>query len=92
MPTLHPPGPTGRKESTWNADAIKVSAKQLAMLRMPADESAWALGAEAARIANRSNNDAATREALIEMSIHMSTAYGTDDELRTWWMSIAGLA
>jgi hypothetical protein len=74
-----------------NADAIKVSAKQLATLRLPADDDAWAAGALKAQQASDCTNDDDRRVALTQMSEHMTEAYGADPQLRSWWLDRAGL-
>lgn len=71
-------------------DAIKLSARQVANLPLPADRAAWAEGAHAARQAATASADgdrAAWRDALGVLGSAMCTAYGVDAEsvLPWWW-------
>ena len=70
-------------------DAIKLSARQVANLPLPADRAAWAEGAHAARqaaTASASGDRAAWHGALNRLGSAMCTAYGVDAEsVLTWW-------
>ena len=72
-----------------SADAIKLSARQVAALPLPADTVAWAAGATAARVATAAGEagDAdAWRRALATLGDAMDDAYGAADaSARTWW-------
>ena len=54
--------------------SVKVSARQLAALPLPADDAAWARGAELARGGR-----------LAEAGAAMTAAYGGDDAALEWW-------
>jgi len=70
-------------------DAIKLSARQVAALPLPADGAAWADGAAAARAATAAGEagDApGWRHALATLADAMGAAYGSEDpSLRAWW-------
>ena len=72
-----------------SADAIKLSARQVAALPLPADTAAWAAGAAAARAAT-SAADAADGDAWIaalrQLGTAMDAAYSVPStEVSSWW-------
>lgn len=74
-----------------NADAIKVSAKQLSALPLPALIEPWD---RAARSAERGMNATAAvsrNSELVEMAVAMNDAYGLGEELFEWWAMRAGV-
>ncbi|HZQ57992.1 MAG TPA: N-6 DNA methylase [Acidimicrobiales bacterium] len=70
-------------------DAIKLSAKQVAALPLPADRAAWAAGAEAARaatLAGRSGDIEGWQAALVVLGDAMDEAYASRaPAVRAWW-------
>ena len=69
--------------------SVKVSARQLAALPLPADTSAWADGAALARRAQGAS--AADRALLLsEVGAAMTAAYGADDACLDWWRARIG--
>ncbi len=70
-------------------DAIKLSARQVTALPLPADRGAWADGADAARaatFAGRRGDGATWRAALGRLGDAMTDAYRVDDgAVRAWW-------
>jgi hypothetical protein len=70
-------------------DAIKLAARQVADLPLPADRAAWCEGAHAAReaaTASAGGDRDAWRDALHAMASAMCTAYGVDAEsVVAWW-------
>jgi predicted RNA methylase len=69
--------------------SVKVSARQLAALPLPADTSAWADGAALARRAQGAS--AADRPVLLsEVGAAMTAAYGADDACLDWWRARIG--
>ena len=64
--------------------SIKVSARQLAALPLPADERSWAEGARLARAAQAASDD--ERPALLAATGRvMSAAYRADPSSYEWW-------
>jgi predicted RNA methylase len=59
-----------------NPDAIKLSARQLLDVPLPADEEAWGEGAEALRTGK-----------ILDAGRAMSRAFGTGDEVFDWWQA-----
>jgi hypothetical protein len=77
-----------------SADAIKLSAAQVARLPLPADRLAWRQGADAARaatLAARAGDGGAWRDALATLADAMGDAYGgPGGEVRAWWWERVG--
>jgi hypothetical protein len=59
--------------------SVKVSARQLAALPLPADDDAWS---EAARLLERGAD-------LLQVATVMTRAYGGDAEVTDWWSARA---
>jgi hypothetical protein len=79
-----------------SADAIKLSARQIAALPLPADAAAWAAGAAAARAATRAAESADGEgwlAALRQLGTAMDAAYSvvSADVWSWWWERIARL-
>jgi hypothetical protein len=75
-----------------SARAIKLSAKQLAALPLPADRRAWDRAAELARAAQESGSDEERRGRLVECAEEMCVAYGGGHAAALdWWRGRAGL-
>jgi hypothetical protein len=72
-----------------SSDAIKLSARQVAALPLPADRAAWDAGARAARratMASRAADVVGWRAALDEVGLVMCAAYGVPAEpVLGWW-------
>jgi hypothetical protein len=72
-----------------SADAIKLSAKQVAALPLPADRTAWAAGADAARaatMAGRAGDTEGWQSGLLVLADAMDEAYASRaPRLRAWW-------
>jgi hypothetical protein len=72
-----------------SADAIKLSATEVARLPLPADRGAWGAGAVAARaatLAARAGDGDGWRRALATVADAMADAYGgPHPEVRAWW-------
>jgi SAM-dependent methyltransferase len=69
--------------------SVKVSARQLAALPRPADESRWAEGAALAREAQRATSE--NRSALLDqVGAAMTAAYGVGDASLDWWRARIG--
>jgi hypothetical protein len=72
--------------------SVKVSARQLAALPLPADGDAWAAGADLARRAQQADDGDARLELLGETGRAMSAAYGApgrsgvSGEVLDWWL------
>jgi hypothetical protein len=76
-------------------DAIKLSARQVEALPLPADPLAWARGAAAARsatMAARRGDRAGWRADLDELGASMCAAYGAEQVLRWWGARLDRLA
>lgn len=72
--------------SALSADAIKLSARQVAALPLPVDDERWDAGAAAAREAMHAGDGDGWRHALQETGERMCAAYGVDtDEVMPWW-------
>ena len=72
--------------SALSADAIKLSARQVAALPLPRHGDAWDRGAEAGRCATVAPTDRAWMEALDRMGWAMCEAYGVDGgSVMPWW-------
>jgi hypothetical protein len=68
-----------------SADAIKLSARQVADLPLPADTRRWNRAATRLRQAHGSGH--IDRSALLDAAADMTRAYGCDDSLTAWWMA-----
>ncbi|RHW26126.1 methyltransferase domain-containing protein [Nocardioides immobilis] len=69
--------------------SVKVSARQLAGLPLPADQEAWAAGAELARRAQHASD--ADRPALLSaVGEAMTAAYGAGPASLDWWRARIG--
>jgi len=72
-----------------SSDAIKLSARQVAALPLPADGAAWEAGARAAKratLASRAGDVAGWRAALDELGVAMCAAYAVPAEpVLGWW-------
>ena len=68
--------------------SIKVSARQLAGLPLPADAEAWADGARLAEAAQRSD-DEGRPGLLADTATAMTAAYAGDAEVLHWWLERA---
>lgn len=68
-----------------NMRAIKLSARQVAALRLPVDQAAWDQGA---RLAERAQAEG--RQHLAELGRVMCVAYGAGDEVLEWWLERLG--
>ncbi|HVM66999.1 MAG TPA: hypothetical protein VMU14_19180, partial [Acidimicrobiales bacterium] len=72
-----------------SADAIKLSAAEVARLPLPADREAWRAGAGAARAATeagRRGDADGWRGALATLADAMGDAYGgPEPAVRSWW-------
>lgn len=64
--------------------SVKVSARQLAALPLPADTEAWAEGAVLAQRAQHAAGD--RTQILAEVARLMTAAYGGTDEVLAWWL------
>jgi len=77
-----------------SADAIKLSARQVAALPLPADTAAWMAGARAARAATQAaeaGDGEGWLAALAELGTAMDAAYGvTSDAVSSWWWERIG--
>jgi hypothetical protein len=76
-------------------DAIKLSARQVAALPLPADRLAWAGGAAAARSATMAahrGDRTGWRADLDELGVSMCAAYGADQVLGWWGARLDRLA
>ncbi|UMG92687.1 N-6 DNA methylase [Nocardioides sp. TF02-7] len=67
--------------------SVKLSARQLAALPLPADPDAWAEGALLAERAQRDRDPS----ALAATARVMTRAYGGDEEVTAWWLERAGV-
>ena len=65
--------------------AIKLSAKQVGQLPLPAHHAHWDAGAVAVRRAQ--HQPSRRREHLAEAAPHMCRAYGTADNSLEWWLA-----
>ncbi|GAC1544249.1 MAG: hypothetical protein NVS3B12_32930 [Acidimicrobiales bacterium] len=82
----------GRREfagAALSRDAIKMSARQIAGIPLPAEQEAWDKSARTVREATeaaRRGDDAGWLEALLEVGATMCDAYGVGREpLTAWW-------
>lgn len=75
-----------------NADAIKVSAKQLALLPLPVPSKHWDEAAEYARCASEATDDEVRRQYLVSLGQAMNCAYQTSDDLLAWWTNRLGVS
>ena len=69
-------------------DAVRIRARTLARVPLPADQGAWDLGAAHARAAQRADleqNHGRYVEALRDLANVMGIAYGVDDVVGAWW-------
>ncbi len=73
--------------SALSANAIKLSARQLAALPLPGDEESWRRAAELLA----SSDPAPAPEVLVEVGALMCTAYAADPSLLDWWLARARL-
>lgn len=75
--------------TAMSADTIKLSARQVLALPMPAPSAAWDRGAAAARAASEADDEAQWYEAMVELGRETVAAYGIGGarELLTWWTS-----
>jgi hypothetical protein len=77
-----------------SADAIKLSAKQVALLPLPADRTAWGQGADAARAATAAGQHGdleGWQSALAALADAMDEAYASNaSEVRGWWWERVG--
>lgn len=73
--------------------AVKLSARQVAAIPLPADRTAWDEGAEAARAAQHEgqHDDVRRHEHLLALGRAMCRAYGVGDDVLDWWAGRAGL-
>ncbi|HEX7739311.1 MAG TPA: N-6 DNA methylase [Marmoricola sp.] len=71
--------------------AIKLSAKQVASLPLPADATAWDEGADLARRAQHAASPAARDALLRDLARVMTAAYSSSDEVLIWWLDRARL-
>lgn len=65
--------------------SVKVSARQLAALPLPADTAAWDEGAALARRAQRAEGN--RTEVLADAARAMTAAYAGSDETLAWWLA-----
>ncbi|TYL55717.1 N-6 DNA methylase [Nocardioides sp. BGMRC 2183] len=78
-----------------SAGSVKVSARQLAGLPLPADDGAWKRAAELARSVQSERSGAERRDRLEEVAALMTTAYGLDPQggagrdVLAWWCARA---
>jgi SAM-dependent methyltransferase len=76
-----------------SARSVKLSAKQLAALPLPADRAAWDRGAELARAAQEADRAERRDELLVRCAAEMSAAYAGDHAaVLDWWKLRAGLS
>lgn len=75
-----------------NADAIKVSAKQLASLPLPVPSAHWDEAAEHARSASEATTDEVRYQFLVSLGQAMNRAYQTSDDLLVWWKNRLGVS
>ena len=82
--------------SALNPAAIKLSAKQVAGLPLPTEETAWDQGAQEVRAAQEASSPEERREALLRAGRTLCAAYGFSvggtsstgppaDDLLAWW-------
>ena len=71
-----------------SADALKLSARDIAALPLPADEHWWSIAAIAFEQASAARSESERFEHLVECAEAMCVAYGTadDGELMRWWI------
>lgn len=65
--------------------SVKVSARQLAALPLPADRAAWAEGAALARRAQAAGGSAERTRLLAECGVAMTRAYAAPAAALDWW-------
>jgi methylase of polypeptide subunit release factors len=71
--------------------AIKLSAKQVATLPLPADAALWDEGAELARRAQLAASPSVRDSSLRDLARVMTAAYSSSDEILEWWLERARL-
>lgn len=71
--------------------AIKLSAKQVATLPLPADQALWDEGADLARRAQRALSPEERDPLLRDLVRVMTAAYASSDEVLAWWLERARL-
>jgi SAM-dependent methyltransferase len=71
-----------------SADALKLSARDIGALPLPADAERWSVAGAAFERASTSTTECERFEHLIECAEAMCAAYGTNDdrELMRWWI------
>ena len=73
-----------------SAKAIRVRAKTLSMIQLPAPGALWDRGAEAARAAQtawRAGDGEAYASSLLKLGEAMTAAYGGSPDLVRWWIA-----
>ena len=69
------------------ATGLKLSARQVLDLPLPASSPAWDAGAEAARLAAAADDEPTYREAMVMLGTRMCEAYGVPAEPNlAWWL------
>jgi len=74
-----------------SVDAIKVSAKQLALLPLPEPSEEWNAAAGHAQSASLATTEPDRETELIALGKAMNEAYGVDDQLLVWWSQRLGV-
>ena len=71
-----------------SSGALKLAARQVAAVPLPADHRAW--DAAAALVPELTDPGPAGRAALDAVGSHMATAYGAGDDVLAWWRDRIG--
>jgi hypothetical protein len=71
-----------------SAGRIRPTAGRVREVPLPSDRALWASGATIARRVATEPDPARRRALLLELGGVMAAAYGTDDDLTTWWADL----